>query len=326
MIPATQDLQLNIVRYTAEQKTVWDSFVATSKNGTFLFMRDYMDYHADRFADHSLMFYKGGRLIALLPGNESDDTYYSHGGLTYGGFILSYHATATVVLEAFYLLCRYLKGTAGVGRIVYRTIPFIYHNYPSEEDLYALFRLNARLTERKISSVVIPDKGYPFSTLRRRKLKQARNHGLKVCQDENFDAFWPVLEQNLQQRHDRLPVHSLKEMVCLSRLFPEEIKLYRVLDGEETVGGCVMYLTGEVAHVQYIASTGQGREMGALDILFDYLIHQIYTDRKYFDFGVSVEDGGRYLNEGLIFQKEGFGGRAVMYDTYELSLKSVLND
>ena len=56
MIPATQDLQLNIVRYTAEQKTVWDSFVATSKNGTFLFMRDYMDYHADRFADHSLMF------------------------------------------------------------------------------------------------------------------------------------------------------------------------------------------------------------------------------------------------------------------------------
>ena len=104
MIPATQDLQLNIVRYTAEQKTVWDSFVATSKNGTFLFMRDYMDYHADRFADHSLMFYKGGRLIALLPGNESDDTYYSHGGLTYGGFILSYHATATVVLEAFYLL------------------------------------------------------------------------------------------------------------------------------------------------------------------------------------------------------------------------------
>lgn len=325
MIPATQDLQLNIVRYTAEQKTVWDSFVATSKNGTFLFMRDYMDYHADRFADHSLMFYKGGRLIALLPGNESDDTYYSHGGLTYGGFILSYHATATVVLEAFYLLCRYLKGTAGVGRIVYRTIPFIYHNYPSEEDLYALFRLNARLTERKISSVVIPEKGYPFSTLRRRKLKQARNHGLKVCGMKilmllaGFGTKSPTTSR-------QITVHSLKEMVCLSRLFPEEIKLYRVLDGEETVGGCVMYLTGEVAHVQYIASTGQGREMGALDILFDYLIHQIYTDRKYFDFGVSVEDGGRYLNEGLIFQKEGFGGRAVMYDTYELSLKSVLND
>lgn len=326
MIPAIRDLQLNIVRYTAAQKTVWDSFVATSKNSTFLFMRDYMDYHADRFIDYSLMFYKGDRLIALLPGNKSDDTYCSHGGLTYGGLILSYHATATVVLEAFYLLCRYLRETAGIERIVYRAIPFIYHNYPSEEDLYALFRLDARLTERKISSVVVLENGYPFSTLRRRKLKQARNYGLKVCQDEAFDAFWPVLEQNLQQRHDRLPVHSLKEMIYLSRLFPNEIKLYRVLNGEETIGGCVMYLSGEVAHVQYIASTGQGREMGALDILFDYLIHQIYTDRKYFDFGVSVEEGGRYLNEGLIFQKEGFGGRAVVYDTYELSLNSVLND
>ncbi|WP_455584109.1 GNAT family N-acetyltransferase [Bacteroides sp.] len=323
---AAQDLQLNIVRYTAEQKTAWDSFVAASKNGTFLFMRDYMDYHADRFIDHSLMFYKGGRIIALLPGNITGDTYYTHGGLTYGGFILSHHATATIVLEAFYLLCRYLKETVGMNKIVYRTVPFIYHNYPSGEDLYALFRLNARLTERKISSVVMPEGGCSFNTLRRRKLKLARKNGLKVCQDEAFDVFWAVLEHNLQQRHGRLPVHSMDEIIRLNRHFPEEIKLYRVLDGEEMLGGCVMYLSGEVAHVQYIASTEQGREMGALDILFDELIHQIYVDKRYFDFGVSTEDGGRYLNEGLIFQKEGFGGRAVMYDTYELYLDSAIDD
>lgn len=326
MTLVTQDLQLNIIRYTAEQKALWDGFVTTSKNGTFLFMRDYMDYHADRFTDYSLMFYKGGRLVALLPGNIEEDTYCSHGGLTYGGFILSYHATATVVLEAFYLLCRYLKKVAGVNKISYRTIPFIYHNYPSEEDLYALFRLNARLTERKISSVVMPGGRCSFNTLHRRKLKLARNYGLEVRQDKAFEAFWLVLEQNLRERHNRLPVHSLEEMIHLNRLFPEEIKLYRVLDGGETVGGCVMYLSGEVAHVQYIASTGHGREMGALDILFDCLIHQVYAGKRFFDFGVSVEDGGRYLNEGLIFQKEGFGGRAVMYDMYELCLDSVKDD
>ena len=194
-----------------------------------------------------------------------------------------------------------LKETSGIKRIVYRTIPFIYHKYPAEEDLYALFRLNARLTERKISSVVMPGGGCPFSTLRRRKLKLAHMSGLSICQDDAFSAFWPVLEQNLQQR-------------------------YRVLDKDETVGGCVMYISGEVAHVQYIASTDRGRDMGALDLLFDCLINQIYTEKRYFDFGVSVEDGGRYLNEGLIFQKEGFGGRAVMYDTYELCLDSVDDD
>ena len=69
MTLAIRDLQLSVVRYTSDQKIVWDSFVAASRNGTFLFMRDYMDYHADRFTDYSLMFYKGGRLLALLPGN-----------------------------------------------------------------------------------------------------------------------------------------------------------------------------------------------------------------------------------------------------------------
>lgn len=326
MILATQDMQFDIVRYMAEQKVVWDCFVADSRNGTFMFMRDYMDYHADRFTDYSLMFYKGGRLMALLPGNVKDTTYYTHGGLTFGGFILSYHATATVVLEAFCLLCRYLKKAAGVNKIIYRTVPFIYHKYPAEEDLYALFRLDARLTERKISSVVIPGGSCPFNTLRRRKLKLAHNSGLQVFQDEDFESFWVILEKNLQQRHSRLPVHSLTEIIRLNHLFPEEIKLYRVLDGEETVGGCVMYISSEVAHVQYIASTDRGRDMGALDILFDCLINRIYAGKRYFDFGVSVEDGGHYLNEGLIFQKEGFGGRAVMYDTYELCLDFVDND
>lgn len=323
MTPAIQDLQMNIVRYTAEQRTVWDRFVTASRNGTFLFMRDYMDYHADRFTDYSLMFYKGGQLIALLPGNTNGDVFYTHGGLTYGGFILSYPATAKVILQALFLLCRHLKDVAGIHTIVYRTIPYIYHKYPSEEDLYALFRLNARLTERKISSVVIPRGGCSFNTLRCRKVKLAHKNGLKVCQDDAFETFWPILEQNLRGRHNRLPVHSLEEMVRLNRLFPGEIKLHRVLSGEKTVGGCVMYISDEVAHVQYIASTEQGREMGALDLLFDSLIHQFYADKRYFDFGVSVEDGGRYLNEGLIFQKEGFGGRAVMYDTYELCLDSV---
>ena len=135
MTLAIRDLQLSVVRYTSDQKIVWDSFVAASRNGTFLFMRDYMDYHADRFTDYSLMFYKGGRLLALLPGNIEDDTYCTHGGLTYGGFVLAYQASASVVLEAFYLLCRYLKETSGIKRIVYRTIPFIYHKYPAEEDL-----------------------------------------------------------------------------------------------------------------------------------------------------------------------------------------------
>ena len=77
---------INIERYTAEKAAEWDEFVAKSKNGTFLFDRNYMDYHADRFADFSLMFYNDKhKLCALLPANIDDGTLYSHQGLTYGG-------------------------------------------------------------------------------------------------------------------------------------------------------------------------------------------------------------------------------------------------
>ena len=58
-----------------------------------------------------------------------------------------------------------------------------------------------------------------------------------------------------------------------------------------------------------------------MDLLFHRLIHEVYSSVPYFDMGTSVEEGGRVLNEGLIFQKEGFGGRAVVYDTYELDIR-----
>ena len=327
MIPVPNEIQLSIVPYTKERKAEWDGFITTSRNGTFLFKRDYMDYHADRFTDCSFLFYKGKHLLALLPGNIAGTVYQTHGGLTYGGFILSSQMTTTLMLEAFYLFCCYLRAERpDVNQVVYRPVPFIYHRYPCEEDLYALFRANASLIERKISSAVSLESAYPFGTLRRRKVKRAVEHGLVICQDNDFSSFWSMLEDNLHQRHNRLPVHTLEEMICLQVSFPDEIKLYRVTDGGETVGGCVMYLTSEVAHVQYIASTEQGRDAGALDYLFDYLICTCYTDKRYFDFGVSVEEGGHWLNEGLIFQKEGFGGRGVVYDTYQFSLNSVGND
>ena len=62
--------------------------------------------------------------------------------------------------------------------------------------------------------------------------------------------------------------------------------------------------------------------MGALDGLFAHLITQVYATKSYFDFGISTEQGGRYLNEGLIFQKEGFGARTVVYDAYEINFEN----
>lgn len=311
-----------IQRYSQADKEAWDNFVGQAKNATFLFLRSYMDYHADRFRDASLMIYDGRSLLALLPGNLAGDTYYSHQGLTYGGLLtlsgITYQQTSAALTMA---LC-YIKQELGAERFVYRALPYIYHRYPSDEMLYALTRSGALLTARSLSSVVPLAEVGMFRQLRRRQQQKADKCGLHVVEDEHFEQFWPILEENLARRYKVSPVHSLGEMEALHRCFSNEIRLFRVCRGEDTVAGCVVYETHHVAHVQYIAASEEGKNMGALDYLFALLIRTRYAHKTYFDFGISTEQGGELLNEGLLFQKEGFGARGVVYDVYELSLKS----
>ena len=82
-----------------------------------------------------------------------------------------------------------------------------------------------------------------------------------------------------------------------------------------------MYIAGDVAHTQYIATNDEGRRIGVLDFLYEYLINDRLKEYRFLDFGISVEEGGRYLNNGLISQKERLGGRAVVYNTYEVKIR-----
>ena len=310
----------HIQPYTPERKVAWDEFVTHSKNATFLFLRNYMEYHANRFTEASLMIYKGNTHMALLPGNLEGETFHSHQGLTYGGLLMPSSITYLEVEEALAVALIYLRNQLKVRCVCYRAIPHIYHLRPAEEDLYALFRLGASLRGRSLSSVLTPSQPLPFRQLRRRQQHRAEQMELQVVHDNDFSAFWPILEENLMRRHNVHPVHSLAEIELLHNRFPHNIKLHRVVSKGCTVGGCVVYETTQVAHVQYIAATEEGKRAGALDLLFAELIHHVYHHKPYFDFGISSLYDGMFLNQGLLFQKEGFGARAVLYDTYELIL------
>ena len=124
-----------INRYSADEKCAWNGFIDLSKNGTFLFNRNYMDYHADRFHDFSLMFYCKGKLFAVLPANIRNGVLYSHQGLTYGGLVTNRSARAANICSLFKELNGYLKEN-GVRKVVYKALPWIYSKYMAEEDLY----------------------------------------------------------------------------------------------------------------------------------------------------------------------------------------------
>lgn len=312
-----------IERYSPGKEAEWNSFVDSSRNGTFLHKRGYMDYHAHRFADYSLMFYRGEELVAILPAHMKDTTFCSHNGLTYGGLLLANSATTDTVLSLFNILQNYLLENTSATSIIYKPTPHIYHTYPCEEDLYALFRNGAVLTERKVSSAIPLKSPLPISG--RRKLTEKTKSGLHIVEENDFSTFWRILGERLQEKYDTAPVHSIEEITLLKNRFPENIKLFCVTDSNgNTLGGVLLFITDKVVHMQYSATTAEGRRLSALDYLYGELINNRFAGKEFFDFGISVEEGGRYLNSGLIAYKERMGGRAVVYDTYAIDLKKPL--
>lgn len=313
---------IEAVPYNQSMKATWDRFVDDSKNGTFLFRRDYMDYHADRFVDCSLMFYKKGELMAVLPANykAEEQAVYSHGGLTYGGLVLSEHVSVADTMQVMACAMEWMKLALGAKKWIYKPVPHIYHRAPAEEDLYALFRQGAILEARGLSATIAGDGRMPMQELRRRGAKKALAKGVVYEECDELQDFWSILEEVLASRHGCKPVHSIEEMRQLKSLFQSNIRLFVAKVDDRVVAGTLVYETNQVAHAQYIATSEEGRAVGALDGLFCHLINEVFAEKKYFDFGISTEQGGRYLNEGLAFQKEGFGARAVVYDTYSIKL------
>jgi len=310
---------LKIVPYTSEYKNVWNEFVNKSKNGVFLFFREYMDYHADRFEDKSLLFFEDDKLVALLPANRSKEEFISHGGLTFGGVVADERMTVSLMLRIFEQLTVYLK-EEGYLRIIYKPVSHIYHRTPSEEDLYALFAQGARLIRRDLSTTIALKNRLPYAKGRKWSINKAKKAGLAVRPSVDFDSFMAIEEYVLRKYHGTKPVHSAAEIRLLAQRFPENIRLFGAFQDSRMLAGIIIYADGPVAHTQYISSTDEGREIGASDLVLDHLIQDVYSDKTYFDFGISTEQAGYRLNSGLALYKENFGGRAITYDWYELAV------
>lgn len=309
-----------IIRYTPDRADEWNRFVAQSKNGTFLFDRRYMDYHSDRFDDYSLMFYHQGRLYALLPANKKNDCLQSHMGLTYGGLVVDSRTTAALTLTLFTELNDYLRGQ-GFHKVLYKCIPWVYHQMAAEEDLYAIFRTsNARLVCRDLGLAIIQRSTIRWERVRRRALKRAEETGLVVEKTNDFAGFWRVLEDNLEAKYQSKPVHTLQEMELLHSRFPDNIVLYVSKLDEEILAGIVIYVSTQVVRAQYSSATPYGKQVGAIDIIYDRIINHDYSQYPYFEFGTSALDHTCAINESLVFQKEGFGARAICFDRYEWTL------
>lgn len=307
-------------KYSIDDLEAWNKCVKESKTPLFFFYREFMEYHSDRFTDSSLMFFEAEKLVAVLPASLHGDQLIAHGGLTYGALLFSQKVRSSLVLEIFQELKSYCLAHE-IRELIYKSIPYIFHEAPSDEDLYGLNVFGATLLKRELSSAIDISNRPKLSKGRKWLVNKAKKEGVVVNKSEEWGAFHSLLSDVLK-RHNAAPVHSASELALLSSRFPQNIALYVAEREGQLLAATLLFKFGNVIHTQYMATSDEGKEYGALDYLVESCIQTAQTEhRSYFSFGISTEEGGKVLNEGLVAQKEAFGARAVVLDTYCLKFK-----
>ena len=277
-----------------------------------------MEYHSDRFEDFSLMIYEEEKLVCVLPANRVGATIYSHQGLTYGGLIYNDKVKLTSVIEIFKSILSFLN-SCKIERVHIKLIPSIYHETPAEELNYALFLAEAKLVRRDSMSVIDLSKPYLISKNRKKHIRRGIRNKLIIKEDLDFKLFWDgVLIPNLEKKHLVKPVHTLEEIINLQQKFPNNIRHFNVYLNDKIVAGTTIFVSKHVAHGQYISGNSDKNLLGSLDFLYNHLITNVFKEKRFIDFGISNEQDGKKLNEGLVFWKESFGSSTLVHDFYEV--------
>lgn len=308
----------SIRRYTIDDYALWNNFISSAKNATFLFHRDFMEYHSDRFQDFSLLVFEGEKLVSVLPANKVENTLFSHQGLTYGGFVFESKIKLGEVIAITKAVLEFLNQN-DITTFQVKLIPSIYNTFFSEEIEYAVFLLDAKLIRRDCLSVIDLTKPFAVTKTRKESIRRGEKNNLVIKEELEFDLFWnEILIPNLAKKYNSKPVHTAEEISKLQQKFPKNIRHFNVYHENKIVAGTTVFITETVAHPQYISGNEQKNELGGLDFLYNHLIIEVFKDKNFFDFGPSHEENGRKINEGILFWKESFGAKTTVQDYYEV--------
>lgn len=295
-----------IKKYTENDFKTWNDFIAQAKNATFLFHRDFMEYHKDRFEDYSLMIFEEEKLVAVLPANRSGEIVYSHQGLTYGGLVLSPKSKLYHIIFIFKSILHYLSINQ-VSKLFLKQIPSIYCDYLSDEMDYLIYICKGKIIMKHNVSVISLENNLTISKSRMECIRRGKKLNLIIKEENNLESFWnTLLIPNLRNKYNSKPVHTVKEIEFLQEKFPSNIRHFNVYNADELVCGTTLFITKNVVKPQYIAGNEDNNALGSLDFLYDFLIKEIAKDKKFFDFGPSHDSSGLQIVKGINFWKRKF--------------------
>lgn len=314
--------QFKIKKYDQTYFDLWNNFVANAKNATFLFHRDFMEYHSDRFEDFSLLiFNEKDKLVAILPANKVENELFSHQGLTYGGLFFLDKLDISELREIVALIISFLK-EVGIDRLIIKNQPTLYLVNGNDGLDYVLYEyFNAELIKREMNFMIDYHKPLTISKSKLKHFKRVSALGMKIVQENDLSSFWnKVLIPRLVAKHDAKPVHSLQEIQKLRDSFPFNIVQFSVYLDNEILAGIMLFITQNRVKSQYGATTEKGQKYRALDYLFITLIER-YKDEGFvfFDMGIASDENELGYNPGLVAQKLEFG--CGIYNQDRVSIK-----
>lgn len=311
-----------IKHYEKSDYELWNTFVSTAYNATFLFHRDFMEYHQDRFDDFSLLVFDKTKLIAILPANRVDNKIYSHQGLTYGGLVYASKLKIEKIETILDLLFDFFKGKR-IEHFYLHPIPSFYLGQGNAAIDFFLMKKGAQLYRKEMNMVAHLPQEIPISKSKLKHFRRTEVLGLRVVEETNFQPFWEkILEPRLVEKYDVKPVHSLAEIQLLHERFPKNIKQFSVYLEDKIVAGITIFEFENGVKSQYGATSKKGEKYRALDFLFISLLDIFQKRGKlFFDMGIVNDAGEKGFHSGLLQQKEELGCTVWSQDFYKISLK-----
>jgi len=319
VILAAQTTLVKIVKYTSEYKDQWNAVIKQSMNGCFLHERDFMEYHSDRFEDHSLLFFEDEVLTACFPAHVSNNVLYSHRGLTYAGLIAI--AKTESYSEYLQTLISYCNKENFYSLEI--KLPPKFHDPTFDVHFKELKNSGLEKTSESVDLFVDLTKEWLPSSKKTAGYRNGKFEGLELIKNDDLEIFWKdLLVPQLSQRHDAKPVHTLEEIQLLKSRFPDQILQYTVAMEGNKVAGITLFDFSSVLKIQYAAANATGFDNNAMDFLYLEIIKEARDSKKQFvDLG-TVNNTDTSINEGLLRFKKQLGGQVTPVYTMKLDLHS----
>ncbi|WP_068472247.1 hypothetical protein [Saccharicrinis aurantiacus] len=296
---------IKVIRYTSDRKEEWDDFVGKSDIPVFMFYRDYMEYHKDRFEDYSLLVYQKRKIAAVFPAHIIGNELRSHFGLTFGGLIPAVNKSYEFIKEAYNSINKFLLSYK-INTIRVKLTPSIYSKTQNQTQEYLYRRSFNNYSDLKLSTCIFTKHHtFPKSSIEKRKLKLNQ---FKIGFSDRLEEYWSILETNLQKFHKTKPVHSLDEISFLKKRFPKGIFLYTVENKttNKIDAGAILYVFNHIVKLQYLAASEDGRKNRASHALYYSFINEYKDSVDYVDLGNCMDDIN-IINTKLLYLKERFG-------------------